>query len=105
MSIPISRVGDIGQGDECADTRNSHRDYTTTFMTGAATVYINNQSVTTLNTLGEQSCGDGHTSTATTGSATVFAENLAVHRVGDIGDGQIGDVYTSMTGSPDVFAG
>jgi hypothetical protein len=105
MSIPISRVGDIGQGDECADTRSSHRGYTTTYMTGAGTVYINNQSVTTLTTLGEQSCGDGHTSTATTGSATVFAENLAVHRVGDIGDGQIGDVYTSMTGSPDVFAG
>jgi hypothetical protein len=105
MSIPISRVGDIGQGDECADTRNSHRAYTTTYVTGASTVYINNQSVTTLTTLGEQSCGDGHTSTATTGSATVFIENLAVHRVGDIGNGQIGDVYTSMTGSPDVFAG
>jgi len=101
----FSRVGDIGQGDECADTRNSHRAYTTTYVTGASTVYINNQSVTTLTTLGEQSCGDGHTSTATTGSATVFIENLAVHRVGDIGNGQIGDVYTSMTGSPDVFAG
>jgi len=100
MSIPISRVGDIGQGDECADTRNSHRAYTTTYVTGASTVYINNQSVTTLTTLGEQSCGDGHTSTATTGSATVFIENLAVHRVGDIGNG-----HTSMTGSPDVFAG
>ncbi len=105
MSIPISRVGDIGQGDECADTRNSHRAYTTTYVTGASTVYINNQSVTTLTTLGEQSCGDGHTSTATTGSATVFVENLAVHRIGDIGDGQVGDVYTSITGSPDVFAG
>jgi uncharacterized Zn-binding protein involved in type VI secretion len=105
MSQSISRVGDLGQGDECADPRNSHRDYTTTYITGAATVYINNQAATTLNTLGDQSCGDGHTSTAVTGSATVFIENLAVHRIGDIGEGQIGDVYTSVTGSPDVFAG
>ena len=105
MSQSISRVGDLGQGDECADRRNSHRAYTTTYITGAATVYINNQAATTLNTVGDQSCGDGHKSTATTGSATVFVENLAVHRVGDTGDGQIGDVYNSITGSPDVFAG
>jgi len=105
MSQSISRVGDIGEGDECADPRDSHTAYTTTFITGAATVYINNQAATTLNTVGDQSCGDDHKSTATTGSATVFIENLAVHRIGDIGEGQLGDIYTSITGSPDVYAG
>lgn len=105
MSLPISRITDIGEGEECADPRSSHRKYTTTYITGASTVFINNLAVTTITSLGEQSCGDGHTSTATTGSSTVFAENLAVHRVSDVGEGEKKDTYTSLTGSPDVYAG
>jgi hypothetical protein len=121
MSLSISRIGDTGEGEDCADPRldpvsiKKHAEYTTTYTTGASTVFINNLAVTTITSLGEQSCGEGidgekHISVATTGSSTVFVENLAVHRVGDIGDGdQIErsreDTYTSKTGSPDVFAG
>lgn len=97
----ISRLTDLGDGAECADPSPSHPAYTTTYITGASTVFINNLAVIRITDLGDQSCG--HTSTATTGSATVFAENLAVHRIGDVGEGGAGDTYTSLTGSPDVF--
>ena len=111
MSLSISRIGDTGEGEDCADprtdaaNRRKHAKYTTTYTTGSSTVFINNIAVTTITSSGEQSCGDEHTSTATTGSATVFVENLAVHRVGDAGEGDQKDNYTSKTGSPDVFAG
>lgn len=97
----ISRITDIGDGPECADLSNAHRNYTTTYITGASTVFINNLAVVRITDSGEQSCG--HTSTAITGSATVFVENLAVHRIADVGEGGAGDTYTSITGSPDVF--
>lgn len=103
MSIPITRVTDIGEGQECADPSNSHRKYTATYATGASTVYANNLAVTTITSIAEQTCG--HTGQAVTGSATVFVENLAVHRVTDIGEGGAGDTYDTVTGSPDVFAG
>lgn len=103
MSIPVTRVGDIGEGAECADPRNTHRKYTATFSTGASTVYANNIPVTTITSVADQTCG--HTGTAMTGSATVFAENLAIHRVGDLGEGGAGDTFDTVTGSPDVNAG
>lgn len=103
MSIPVTRIGDIGEGAECADTSSAHRSYTATYVTGASTVYANNIAVTTINSVAEQTCG--HTGAAITGSATVFVENLAIHRVGDIGEGGAGDTYDTVTGSPDVYAG
>lgn len=103
MSIPITRVGDIGEGAECADPSNSHRAYTATYVTGAATVFANNLPVTTITSVADQTCG--HSGQAITGSGTVYAENLAVHRVGDIGEGGAGDTYDTVTGSGDVYAG
>lgn len=110
MSLPVSRITDIGEG-KCPLDDDKHRnspakplDYTTDHATAASTVFSNNlgQCVSS-STTGNQSCG--HTSTATTGSNTVFAENLAVHRLSDTGVGEGGDTYTNITGSPDVFAG
>jgi hypothetical protein len=105
MSLAISRLTDTGEGEECADEREAHQKYTTTYTSGSTSVFINNLAVTTVTSTGEQSCGDGHTSTALTGSVTVFVENLGVHRITDFGEGQLGDTYESLTGSPDVFAG
>lgn len=95
----VSRLGDLGHGDCPTD---DHGEYTTQYITGASTVYVNNLAVTLIGTVGDQSCGD--VSYATTGSPTVFVENKAVHRIGDTGDGGGGDIYTSITGSPDVFS-
>ena len=94
----LSRITDLGESS-CPTT--GHGAYTTTFITGAKTVFTNNLTQTTITSVGDQSCG--HQSTAITGSETVFAENLAVHRIGDIGQGGAGDTYTSITGSPNVF--
>ena len=135
MSLSISRITDTGEGEKCggpnavppeeettlpeegsepvegseeppATESGPHAVlYTTVYTTGSSTVFINNLAVTTVTSLGEQSCGDGHISIATTGSTTVFVENLGVHRVTDIGEGAEKDTYTSLTGSPDVFAG
>ena len=103
MSIPVTRVGDIGEGAECAAPGNNHRKYTATYVTGAGTVYANNIAVTTITSVADQTCG--HSGQAVTGSATVFVENLAIHRIGDIGEGGAGDTYDTVTGSPDVYAG
>lgn len=103
MSIPVTRVGDIGEGAECAAPGPVHTKYTATYVTGAATVFANNISVTTVTSTADQSCG--HVGAAMTGSATVFVENLAIHRIGDIGEGGAGDTYDTVTGSPDVYAG
>jgi hypothetical protein len=103
MSISITRVSDNGEGAECADPRQSHRSYTVTYETGASTVFVDNLSVTTVGSVGAQTCG--HSGVASTGSSTVFAENMAIHRVGDIGDGGAGDNFESITGSSTVFAG
>lgn len=103
MSIPVTRVGDIGEGAECAAPGPVHTKYTATYVTGAATVFANNIAVTTVTSTADQTCG--HVGAAMTGSATVFIENLAVHRIGDIGEGGAGDTYDTVTGSPDVYAG
>ena len=103
MSIPVTRIGDIGEGAECAAPGPVHTKYTATYVTGAATVFANTIAVTTITSVAEQTCG--HTGAAVTGSATVFVENLAIHRIGDIGEGGAGDTYDTVTGSPDVYAG
>lgn len=95
----LSRITDLGEGT--CPLHPSPVPYTTTYITGASTVFSNNLAVTVITSLGSQSCG--HTSQANTGSATVFAENLAVHRIADTGLGEGGDIYSSITGSPNVF--
>lgn len=94
----LSRVGDIGTG---VCPKEDHEQYTTQYITGAATVFVNNLPAANIGTVGTQSCSD--LSEALTGSPTVFVENVAVHRIGDTGIGGGGDVYTSITGSPTVF--
>jgi uncharacterized Zn-binding protein involved in type VI secretion len=84
----IARVGDIGVG-KC---RAGHpgfpvgtpKDFVTTFITGASTVFLNNVPMAVISdTIGETDCG--HTTTAISGSSTVFAENKPVHRLSDLG--------------------
>jgi len=94
----LTRIGDTGTGS-C----NSHDDstpYTTTFTSGAATVFANNIAVCVVGSVGSSTCG--HETVAATGSSNVFAENVAVHRVGDVGAN--GGPYTATTGSPNVNA-
>jgi hypothetical protein len=95
----ISRITDLGEG--ICPLHRSPVPYTTTFITGASTVFSNNLAVTVITSVGDQSCG--HTSQANTGSSTVFAENLAVHRIADTGLGQGDDIYSAITGSSNVF--
>ncbi len=112
----LSRTTDIGEGTCPTKLPNSvteHGDYLTTFVTGASTVFVNNQAQAIVGTKGTQDsnceahAGDHPTgdniSTALTGSATVFVENQPIHRIGDTGEAAGGDIYTSLTGSPNVF--
>ena len=94
----ISRLGDVGEGN--CSVRNHNR-VTTTFITGASTVFIENIPVTIIGTVGEASCRD--LSTALTGSPNVFVENIAVHRIGDTGE-IVQGTYTSITGAATVFS-
>lgn len=93
----VSRIGDIGTGTcPCHDTPQP---YTTTFVTGASTVFINNIPATLVGTIGNATCG--HPTTALTGSSTVFIEGLPVHRIADTG-ANCGP-YITVTGAANVF--
>lgn len=94
----ISRISDLGESF-CPDDGHGH--YTTEYVTGASTVFINNLAATFITTIGDQTCS--HHSIAVTGSPTVFAENKQVHRIDDRGIGGGGDWYIGITGSPNVF--
>lgn len=94
----VAKVGDIGHG-----TCNSHTtptDYTTTFISGASTVFVNGAPMAIVGTVGDATCG--HPTTALVGDPTVFAEGSPTHRVGDIGEN--GGKYTTLSGSSNVFA-
>lgn len=100
--MPISIVGDLGNGT-CYE-HDSPTEFITTYISGADSVYINNQPATIIGTIGDADCG--HSTIAVSGSGTVFIENMAVHRLGDVGailDGA--GEYVSLIGSDDVFAG
>lgn len=104
----ISRTQDLGQGQCRAGhpdvPEGSPKDYITTFISGADTVFVNNRPMTIIGTIGETDCG--HTTTAIAGSDTVFAENVPVHRLTDLGIINEGDgEYTVITSSDDVEAG
>lgn len=83
----IARIQDLGHG-EC---KAGHpgipvgvpKEFVTTFMTGANSVFINGKNMAVVGSTGETDCG--HTTTAISGSATVFAENVPIHRLNDIG--------------------
>jgi uncharacterized Zn-binding protein involved in type VI secretion len=101
----ISRVGDLGDGKCLAGhsdvPEGSSKSYVVTHITGADTVFLNNQPMAIVGTIGETDCG--HTTTAITGSDNVFAENVPVHRVGDIGVINEGDgEHVVITGSDNV---
>lgn len=101
----VSRVGDLGEGKCFAGhldvPRGLPKSYIVTHITGADTVFINNQPMTIVGTIGETDCG--HTTTAITGSDTVFAENMPIHRIGDVGAINEGDGdHIVITASDDV---
>ena len=95
----IARVGDSGTGD--CGSHDSSTPYTTTFSSGASTVFANNIAVCFIGSTGESTCG--HDTVAQTGSPNVYVENIAVHRVGDTGTNS-GGSYTVVSGSPNVSA-
>jgi hypothetical protein len=102
--LGISRTQDLGIGQCKAGhpgiPRGVPKEFVTSFMTGASTVFLNNKPMVIVGSLGETDCG--HTTTAVSGSSTVFAENKAVHRLTDVGiinegDGEYLVVSTSDT--------
>lgn len=104
----ISRTQDLGTGQCKAGhsdvPRGQPKEFVTSFLTGASTVFLNNKPMTFVGSLGETDCG--HTTTAISGSGTVFAENMAVHRLNDIGIINEGDgEYASVSASDDTKAG
>jgi uncharacterized Zn-binding protein involved in type VI secretion len=71
----------------------------TEIVTGASTVFMNNQPVAIVGSVGATDCG--HHTEALTGSPTVFVENQPMHRVGDVGvvTETGGGDYEMITGS------
>lgn len=101
----FARVTDIGHGECYAGhddvPEGEPKEFVTTFVTGAATVFMNNKPVALVGSVGYTDCG--HTTTALTGSNTVFVEGKAIHQKGDIGTINEGDgVYHCVSASPDV---
>jgi uncharacterized Zn-binding protein involved in type VI secretion len=83
----IARINDLGHG-ECKAGHpdvpvNVPKEFTTTFLTGANSVFLNGKNMAIVGSIGETDCG--HTTTAISGSNTVFAENVPVHRLNDVG--------------------
>lgn len=95
----ITRIGDTGTGN--CDSHDDSTPYTTTFTSGASTVFANNLAVCFIGSTGESTCD--HDTVAQTGSPNVYVENIAVHRIGDTGINS-GGSYTAVTGSPNVSA-
>ena len=93
------RIGDLGQG-VCPE-HDPPESYTTTFVTGSASVLINGIPAATVESSGTATCR--HPTTAVTGSATVFIEGKPAHRVGDTGT-NFGP-YTAVSGSENVIIG
>lgn len=101
----LSRVGDHGHGECLAGhddvDEGDPKEYITTHITGAQTVFTNFMPQAIVGSIGETDCG--HTTTAITGSDTVFAEFMGVHRIGDVGIINEGDgEHLVITSSMDV---
>lgn len=104
----VSRTQDLGHGFCKAGHPGIEKgipvEFITTYVQGADTVFMNNNPVTIVGSIGVTDCG--HTTTAVSGSGTVFAENMPVHRLSDVGVINEGDgEYESIVGSDDGFAG
>ena len=101
----VARVGDIGDGTCKAGhpgfPLGVPKPMTTEFVTGASTVFMDNQPVVIVGSIGATDCG--HHTEALTGSPTVFVEGQPMHRVGDVGvvTETGGGDYETITGSPD----
>ena len=104
----ITRVGDLGVGNCYAGhpdvDKGQPKPFTTQFVKGADTVFLNNKPLMLIGGIGNTDCG--HTTLAVSGSRTVFAEHVAVHRFNDIGVIQEGDgEYHVISNSDNVAAG
>lgn len=104
----IAKVGDLGHGYCKAGHPDVEvgqpKEFVTTFVNGATSVFLNGVPVAVVTTIGDSDCG--HTTTAISGSGSVFAENLAVHRLNDIGVINEGEgEYVVITSSNDTEAG
>jgi len=94
----ITATGFIGVG--VCPCHKSPQQYTTIFVTGAASINTNGVATAIIGSTGVASCG--HPTVALTGAGTVLAEGSGVHRIGDTG-ANCGS-YTVLTGSGDVIA-
>lgn len=92
----VSRLTDIGIG--ICTCHSPPQVYTTTFITGSPTVFVDELNVAIIGTIGTSTCG--HPTVATTGSTISFAREIPIHRVGDTGHNC--GPYVTMTGSDNV---
>lgn len=100
MGSPISRIGDIGVGDDTCHS-STKKNVTGVLVTGAGTVRAEGSPVARIGSIVVR--GDGHTGIVITGSGTVRAEGPGVGRVGDIFHGCFKGVL--ITGAGTVRAG
>jgi hypothetical protein len=104
----IARTQDLGHG-ECKAGHpdvpvGQPKEFTTSFISGASTVFLDNKPLVIVGSIGETDCG--HTTTAVSGSGTVFAENMPVHRLNDVGVINEGEgEYHVISTSNDTNAG
>lgn len=92
----VSRITDIGIG--ICPCHIPPQTYTTTFITGSPTVFVDELNVAIIGTIGTSTCG--HNTVAMTGSSISSAGEIPIHRVGDTG--QNCGTYVTMTGSSNV---
>jgi uncharacterized Zn-binding protein involved in type VI secretion len=101
----ICRVNDIGHGQCFAGHPDvpvgQPKDFTNVIISGASTVFLNNQPIAFVTSMGNADCG--HHTIAISGSDTVFVENHPIHRLTDIGAIIEGDgVYHMISASDDT---
>ena len=100
MGIPVSRVGDIGVGDDVCHT-STKKDVTGIVITGAGTVTAEGPGVARVGDIIVR--GDGHTGVIVTGAGTVTAEGSPVARIGSVFSGCFRGIL--ITGAGTVTAG
>jgi uncharacterized Zn-binding protein involved in type VI secretion len=106
----ISRTQDLGAG-ECRAGHpgaaiGSPVDFTTVFISGVTTVFLNGSPVVVVGSIGETDCG--HTTTAISGSNNVYAEGSPIHRLGDVGiinEGDDAGEYSVISSSDNAYSG
>jgi len=107
MSSNISKVNDVGRGT-CsvghADVpAGSPKNFINQLITGAQTVFLNNQPIAFVTSVGRTDCGH-HTIAVGGSDSKVYAENQLVHRLNDVGVIIEGSgIYHMISGSKDTF--